>query len=155
MKPSLVLRIALGYLAFFSLQIGVWALLAPQSFYDDFPGLGRSWVAVDGPYNEHLVRDVGALNLALALVVIMAAVRLSRELITVAGVATLAWGIPHLVYHLFERDGLSVADQVASLGGLATFVAFAGFVLAVGPGMAGRLGDSDVPATPAAKGVAQ
>ena len=40
--------------------------LRAAPFYDDFPGLGRSWVAADGPYNEHLVRDVGALNLALA-----------------------------------------------------------------------------------------
>ena len=30
------------------------------------------WVAVDGPFNEHLVRDVGALNLALAFVAAMA-----------------------------------------------------------------------------------
>ena len=37
----------------------------PAAFYDDFPGLGRMWVAPDGPYNQHLVRDVGELNLAL------------------------------------------------------------------------------------------
>ena len=42
--------------------VGLWAAVAPQSFYDDFPGAGRHWVAVDGPYNEHLVRDVGVLT---------------------------------------------------------------------------------------------
>ncbi len=42
-------RIALGYLALVSLQIGLWAQFAPRSFYDDFPGLGRAWVAIDGP----------------------------------------------------------------------------------------------------------
>ena len=44
--------------------VGLWATASPESFYDDFPGMGRVWVAVDGPYNEHLVRDVGGLNLA-------------------------------------------------------------------------------------------
>ena len=39
----------------------------PRSFYDDFP-LGRGWIAASGgAYNEHLVRDVGALFLALAI----------------------------------------------------------------------------------------
>ena len=47
--------------------------VAPKSFYEDFPGAGRVWVAVDGPYNEHLVRDVGSLNLALAFVAVAGA----------------------------------------------------------------------------------
>jgi hypothetical protein len=44
----------------------------------DFPGAGRSWVAPDGPFNEHLARDVGVLNLALAVVTIAAAVEDGR-----------------------------------------------------------------------------
>src|SRR4051794_22378518 len=55
--------------------VGLWASLAPRSFYDDFPGAGRQWVAVDGPYNEHLVRDVAVLELALLAVVVAAWVR--------------------------------------------------------------------------------
>ena len=47
-----------------NLGVGLQALFTPRSFYDDFP-LGRGWVAMDGPYNQHLVRDVGSLNLAL------------------------------------------------------------------------------------------
>ena len=69
------IRIALGYLAFVSLEVGIWAQFAPRSFYDDFPGLGRAWVRVDGPFNEHLVRDVGGLNLALAAAVLAIAHR--------------------------------------------------------------------------------
>jgi len=39
----------------------------PRSFYDDFP-LGRGWIAASGgAYNEHLVRDVGGLFLALVI----------------------------------------------------------------------------------------
>ena len=117
------LRIALGYLALVSAQIGVWAVVAPRSFYDDFPGLGRAWVAVDGPYNEHLVRDVGALNLALLVLVVGAAITLSKPMVITAAIASLAWGVPHLVYHLTATDGLETGDLVASLGGLALFAA--------------------------------
>src|SRR5438552_3858143 len=63
--------------------VGLWASLAPHSFYDDFPGGGRHWVAVDGPFNEHLVRDVGTLNLALTVLAVAALVRPSRYLIQV------------------------------------------------------------------------
>ena len=119
----LVTRIALGYLAFVSIQIGAWALLAPRSFYDDFPGFGRAWVSVDGPFNEHLVRDVGALNLALAVVLVAAAIRLTRWSVSTAAAVSLAWGVPHLVYHAVETDGYSTGDLVASLTGLTVFAA--------------------------------
>ena len=116
-------RIALGYLAITSIIIGVWAQFAPRSFFDDFPGLGRHWVNVDGPYNEHLVRDVGGLNLGLAIVLIVAIVTLSRPMIVAACAASLAYGVPHLVYHLFNADGLATGDAVASIGGLMLFAA--------------------------------
>lgn len=113
-------RIGLGYLTVMAGQIGLWALLAPQSFYDDYPGLGRAWVSVDGPFNEHLIRDVGALNLALAVLLVAAAVTLSKELVITAAVASLAWGVPHFLYHLLNQaDRLEGVDVAASLGGLA------------------------------------
>ena len=114
-------RIALGYLALISLEIGLWAQFAPRSFYDHFPGLGRAWVNVNGPYNEHLVRDVGGLNLALAAVLIVAFITLSRPTIIAASVASLLYGIPHLVFHIANTDGLSNSDIAISLGGLALF----------------------------------
>lgn len=113
MTPRTVVRIALALLAVVGLQVGLWAAFAPQSFYDDFPGAGRVWVSVDGPYNQHLIRDVGALNLALAVVAIVALVTLSRAAVLAAGGAWLAYGVPHLVYHLRHLDPLEGADQVA------------------------------------------
>ena len=114
-------RIALGYLAVVSIVIGVWAQFAPRSFYDNFPGLGRVWVRVDGPFNEHLVRDVGGLNLSLAVVLIAAMISLTRPLIVAAAAASLASGIPHLVYHIVNADLLSTGDAAMSVGGLALF----------------------------------
>jgi hypothetical protein len=117
------IRIALAYLGLLSLEIGVWAQFAPRSFYDHFPGLGRAWVSVDGPYNEHLVRDVGGLNLGLAAVLIVAFVTLSRPTIIAAAAATLLYGVPHLIYHIANTDGLDGGDVAVSLGGLALFAA--------------------------------
>lgn len=127
--PQRWVRIALGYLIIVTAQIGVWALVAPQSFYDDFPGLGRAWVSVDGPYNEHLVRDVGALNLALLVLFVYAWIRLGRQLVTLAGVAALVWGIPHAVYHLANTDGFTNNDLAISLSGLALYAVVGGGLL--------------------------
>nr|WHW29287.1 hypothetical protein [uncultured bacterium] len=123
-------RIALGYLGLIALEIGVWALLAPQSFYSNFPGLGRTWVSIDGPFNEHLVRDVGALNLALFCLIAYAAVTLSAELVKVAAVASLAWGVPHFIYHVLNTDGWASGDLALSLGGLVISAAIPVILLA-------------------------
>ena len=129
MTHRLAVRLALGWQALIALQLGFWALFAPQGFFDDFPGFGRSWVAVDGPFNEHLIRDVGALNLALASLLIYAVIRATSELASIAAIASLVWGVPHFVYHLFNTEGLSAFDNALSLGGLALSVVFAAWIL--------------------------
>ena len=94
------------------LSVGVWAAAAPTSFFDDFP-LGRGWVGADGPYNEHLVRDVGALHLALA-VIILAAWRFAEpRWIRVAALATLIFAGPHWLYHAVNLEPLGTVDAVA------------------------------------------
>lgn len=125
MSIRLAIRLALGWLLLSALQLGVWALLAPQSFYDNFPGFGRTWVAVDGPFNEHFVRDFGALNLALAVVLIFAIIRLSRDLVLVAAIASLVWGVPHVIYHIINTDGLDGVDIAGNVIGLGASVVVA------------------------------
>ena len=123
-------RAALWVLVVASGTVGLWALAAPRSFYDDFPGMGRVWVAVDGPFNEHLVRDVGALNLALAFVAAMALATGSVLVARAAGGAALIYGVPHLAYHTFNQEAFDTGDSVAMLGGLAFAVVAA--VVALG-----------------------
>ena len=135
MTLRLMIRVALGYLAFVSVTLGVWALLAPRSFYDDYPGLGRVWVSVDGPYNEHLVRDVGALSLALAVVFVAAAITLLRVMIVTASIAGLVWGIPHVVYHVANAGNLDAGDAVASIAGLALFALLPIVLIVVSAGL--------------------
>ncbi len=112
-------QVALVVIAAASAVVGVWAQGFPRSFYDDFPGAGRVWVAVDGPFNEHLVRDVGGLNLGLAFVAILALVTGSVIAARAAGGAALLYGVPHLAYHAANLDGYDSTDKVAMLGSLA------------------------------------
>ena len=111
-------RIGLAYLAAGFGLVGFWAAFAPRSFYADFPGGGRHWISPDGPYNQHLVRDVGELNLALFVVVVWAAVVLSRPLVRAALVATIVNGVLHVVYHVGHVDMFSSSDQAAIIGSL-------------------------------------
>ena len=110
-----VVRVVLVVWAAVSVQLGIWATFAPRSFYDDYPGFGREWVHVNGPYNEHFVRNFGALNLALAVVTIAALVTLSRPMVIAVAVAWLAWSVPHLVYHLRHLDVFSTGDKVVNV----------------------------------------
>jgi hypothetical protein len=126
MRSARWVRVALGLLGLVSLELGVWAQFAPRSFYDSYPGLSRAWVSIDGPFNEHLVRDVGGLNLALALVLIMAGVTGSRLLAVAASLAFLTYGVPHVVYHFAHRESLDIVDAVFSVGGLVVLVVIAG-----------------------------
>ena len=52
--------------------IGLWALASPRTFYDDFPAGTDGWVHVLGPFDEHLVTDVGSLFIALGVVLVFA-----------------------------------------------------------------------------------
>src|SRR5947208_43384 len=83
---------------------------------------GRDGVAVDGPYNEHLVRDFGGLNLALAVVTIAALVLGTRAFVRTAAIAWLAWSVPHLVYHVRHLDVFATGDKVANVFALSLLV---------------------------------
>jgi hypothetical protein len=107
--PALLVVEAVGFAV-----VGFWALAAPRSFYDGFPGGGHAWVAPDGPVTEHLVRDVGALNLALVTVLVAAAWWGGAALVRTACAAALVWSVPHVAYHLAHLDPLpSAGDKVA------------------------------------------
>jgi hypothetical protein len=130
-RRSILLRAGLLYGAYVNASVGVWATVAPRSFYDDFPGLGRAWVSADGPYNEHLVRDVGAWGLGMTVVLLAAAWWLSRPLLITAGLAMTATALPHAVYHSRHLDTFdSAADKAASVGGLWLATAVSAAVLA-------------------------
>jgi hypothetical protein len=111
------LRVGLVILAAMQLLVGAWALLAPRAFYDGFPLPGHAWVALLPPYNEHLVRDVGALNLALTVVLGAAAWTLDRTMVRVALVALMIFAVPHAVFHAGHLAGFPTGDAVVQTVG--------------------------------------
>ena len=101
---STPVRIGLVILGLGQGSSALFALLAPRSFYDDFPVPGAHWVDSLPPFNEHLVRDYGASFLALSLLVLAAAWIAEHRLVLVALVVWTVSAVPHLVFHLAHSD---------------------------------------------------
>jgi hypothetical protein len=125
------LRGGIAVLALTPALVGLWASISPRGFYDDFPGLGRHWVSALGAYDEHLVRDVGALYLASLVTLGFAWAWLDRRLVQAALVSYVVAAVPHLAYHLTALDNLSTGDAVAQIAGLALNVVLPLVLLAV------------------------
>ncbi len=127
----LAVKLLLAWFAFFGLAAGGWQQVAPRSFYDDFPGWGRHWVSPDGPYNEHLLRDVGQGNLAFGIVALVALLSGSVWLARATGLAAVFANVPHQAYHQHNLEVLpSMSDQVLQTTTL-TAVTIAAIALAV------------------------
>jgi 4-carboxymuconolactone decarboxylase len=98
--------------------IGLWALVASRSFYDEFPA-GQGWVSALGPFDEHLVIDVGALFVAIGAVMVLAAAWMRRPLVLTATVAWLLFALPHTIWHLTDLGPLSTGDAIGNVVTLA------------------------------------
>jgi hypothetical protein len=120
-------HVAISVIALAMLPAGLQASFAPRSFFDDFP-LGRGWISAGGEaYNEHLVRDVG--GLFLALIVATAWTVWTRG--PAAGVA-LAWlvqGVLHLAHHGRNLHDLGTADTIGLVVTLVAVPALAAVAL--------------------------
>jgi hypothetical protein len=121
----------LAWFVVFGLGVGGWQTLAPRSFYEDFPGFGRTWVSVDGPYNEHLLRDVGQGNLALGVVALVALVTGGVWLARAAGLAAVVAYLPHQLYHQLTLHLLETASDAVLQTVTLTLVSVAAVLLAV------------------------
>lgn len=106
------LRGGLLVLAAMALLPGIWGTIWPRSFFDDFPGAGNAWVAAFPPYNEHLVRDVGAFYLGYGVLLLAAALLARRRVVQVALVSWVVATIPHGVFHVRHLDVLDTTQAV-------------------------------------------
>jgi hypothetical protein len=148
-------QVLLGFFAVVGFVVGGWQLLAPRSFWTDFPGLGRHWVSGDGAYNEHLLRDVGQGNVAIGVVAVVGLVSGSVWVARATGLAALVENLPHQLYHQTHLDRLpSDLDRLLQTGVLslvslaAVVLTVLAFRLTVHPGnpdrrVRARLGDDD------------
>jgi hypothetical protein len=86
--------VAVGAGVFFALS-GVWALAAPRSFFDT--------AATFEPYNQHFVQDIGAFQIGLGAVLLLAALSRLDSLGTgLLGVGT--GSAAHVVSHAVGHD---------------------------------------------------
>ena len=118
----LILRLSLIFVAVSALLPGLEGTLGPSSFYASLP-LGRGWVELLPPYNEHLVRDVGAFYLAFAILFAWAAVTLSSALIVPLCVTWTVAAVLHAYFHVTHLDGFSTGDAIAQTTGLLAVIA--------------------------------
>ena len=115
-----LLRVGLAVLALEAAVQGTWMYLAPRSFYDDVPTVSTS-----GPFSQHLMSDIGGLNLAMAVLLGSAAAWLDRRLARVALAAYLVYALSHLAFHLTDLMGLSPGGQAFLLTALLLLPAIA------------------------------
>ena len=128
-----VQRVLLLVLAVVAVSIGGWAHFAAAGWYATFPGLGMSWLPRLGPYNEHLVKDVGSFYLGFAALSLAAAWRpRNTALVAATGVAWVVFSVPHLVYHLRHLEMYDGVDRVLNVVSLSAFVV-AGALLLLRP----------------------
>lgn len=108
------------------LLIGLWAMLAPASWFDSFPGVGPALIAGEPPFNRHLVTDVGAGFFAVAVGVLLAAYWGTSRAVRLSLVVMVAFTAPHVAYHLVNPSAdLSTAADVANVSLLASGLGWA------------------------------
>ena len=84
-------NVALGA-GIFLLGFGLWAMIAPRSFFDA--------VALFEPYNQHFLQDIGAFQIGLGAVLLLPARRSVTDGLAVALLGVGIGGAAHTVSHL-------------------------------------------------------
>ncbi len=115
---SQTVRLGLVALALSSALVGIPALLAPHTFFADFPFVGH-WVDRLGSYNEHLTTDVGTLYSLVAALFAWAAATGNRALAFPLCVTWTVAGLVHLLFHVTHLEDFPTADAVAQTVALA------------------------------------
>jgi hypothetical protein len=127
-------RIALVALGLPNAAAGLWAVLAPDSWYESFPGWDPRLVAAEPPYNQHLVTDAGAGLLASGFVLLVAAWLADRRSVRFGVAAFLVFAVPHTLWHaLNESPGLTSSEDARNVATL-VFSVVVGVVVLVAAG---------------------
>jgi hypothetical protein len=103
----MILPAGMWFLTLVELAVGLVATLAPHAFYDYVP-----WVDLAPPFAEHLMRDYGAMNLALGLVTAVSAITMNRVMVRTSLAAYLLFAVPHLLFHVTHHDHYTASQAV-------------------------------------------
>ncbi len=131
-------RIALIALGIPNAAAGLWGVLAPESWYDSFPGWDPPLVAAEPPYNEHLATDAGAGLLASGLALLAAAWLGDRRSVRFGVVAFLAFAVPHTVWHAANESPKLTSSQDAQNVATLVFGLVVGAVVLIASGRSPR-----------------
>ena len=99
----------------FFLLPGIWALVAPHSFYDQ--------LATFPPYNRHLLHDIGAFQIGIGAALLLALWSRDARFVVFAGAA--AGAIAHFISHIVDHDLGGKDTDVFVFGALALLLVVA------------------------------
>jgi hypothetical protein len=107
MRTDTLVKVALLVVGVTNLATGMWAMFAPQSFFDTL-------AAEFDPYNVHLIHDIGAFMTGLGVTALLALVWRDGWSVALGGNAAAA--LAHFGMHLIDRDeGTSPGDPFGLL----------------------------------------
>ena len=128
-------RVGLVALGLPNAAAGLWAVAAPESWYERFPGWDPRLVAAEPPYNAHLATDAGAGLLASGLVLLVAAWLADPRSARLAVVAFAAFAVPHTAFHALNPSPLLTSAQDAQNVAVLVFSVVAAVALLLGARM--------------------
>ena len=99
----------------FFLAPGIWAFVAPHSFYDQ--------LAPFPPYNRHMLHDIGAFQIGIGAALLLALRWTDARFVVLA--ASAAGAIVHVVSHLVDDDLGGKDTDVLVFGALAALLVIA------------------------------
>ena len=126
-RPRRSVRVRLALLACSAAGPGLWATLAPRSFYTTFPGAGH-WISLSGPYSEHLARDVGAFYVAFALMFAWAVLRPHPALVGPLCVGWATFSVLHVTWHTGHLESFATGNAIVQTVWLLAVLAMAAAV---------------------------
>lgn len=80
----------------FFLGFGLWAMASPRSFFDA--------IAVFDPYNQHFVQDIGAFQIGLGAVLLLARFAGGVDALAVGLIGVGIGSLAHAISHLMGTD---------------------------------------------------
>ncbi|MCA1833353.1 MAG: hypothetical protein ABR548_06600 [Actinomycetota bacterium] len=108
---------------------GLWALASPHAFWSSFPGFGRHWLRPLGPYNDELVRDFGAMYVALSAALSYASLVMDSGAIRAALIGQVAFLVLHAYFVSFKLSLLPAGDAAGLMGGIVVTLVVASALL--------------------------
>ena len=101
------------------IAVGVWAMVDPVSFFEA--------IATFEPYNQHFVQDLGAFQIGLGAVLLLAGIPGRADGLTVALVGVGVGAALHAVSHIVGRDlGGTPQTDIPLFGAMAVLLLAAG-----------------------------